>query len=193
MTRLPPSVVSCGWPWTRVIPVGLPDRSFVAKLPSVATTFGRISSTCFHRCPSQAWISSGSGSRFPGGRHFRTFATNTSLRVSPIPKSSLSSSFPAWPTNGTPCLSSWNPGASPTNSRSACGCPDPNTTCVLPSESRQLVQPATESARTASSCIAADLIAAAGRAGLEAQRPQPQCPQPQEPPQQPPPPPNDAG
>ena len=33
----------------------------------------------------------------------------------------LASSFPAAPTNGTPCLSSWKPGASPTNIRSAVG------------------------------------------------------------------------
>ena len=78
---MPPSVVSCSWPCTRVMPSGRPERSFVAKLPSVATTFGWISSICFHRWPSQAWISSGCGSRFPGGRHFRTFATKTSLRV----------------------------------------------------------------------------------------------------------------
>src|SRR5437763_12019643 len=165
MTRLPPSVVSCGWPWTRVMPAGLPDRSFVAKLPRVATTFGWISSTCFQRWLSQAWISAVGGPRCPGGGHFSTCATKTALRLRPIPASSLSSSFPAWPTNGTPCLSSWNPGASPTNSRSACGWPEPKTTCVRPSESRHLVQPATESARTASSCIAADLIAAAGWAG----------------------------
>ena len=100
MTRLPPSVVSCCWPCTRVIPVGRPESSFVAKLPSVATTFGWISSICFQRWPSHAWISSGCGSRFPGGRHLSTFATNTSARVRPIPASSLSSSFPAWPTNG---------------------------------------------------------------------------------------------
>jgi hypothetical protein len=37
-----------------VIPVGLAERSFVAKLPSVATTVGSISSTCRKRCDSQA-------------------------------------------------------------------------------------------------------------------------------------------
>src|SRR5881275_2190179 len=166
------------------MPVSLPLSCLVAWLPRVATTFGRISSTWRKRYGSHVSFSSGTGSRLPGGRHLSTLQTKTSARVRPIPASSLSSSFPAWPTNGTPCLSSWKPGASPTNSRSACGCPDPNTTCVLPSESRQLVQPATESARTASSCIAADPIAAAGWAGSDAQ-----CPQPQEPPQQPPPPP----
>ena len=59
----------------RVIPTGLPESSFVAKLPSVATTFGRISSICRKRWLSQASISSGCGSRLPGGRHLRTFAT----------------------------------------------------------------------------------------------------------------------
>ena len=61
---------------------------------------------------------------------------------SPIPPSSRSSSLPAWPTNGKPCLSSWKPGASPTNIRSAAGLPTPKTTCVLVSASRQRVQPA---------------------------------------------------
>src|SRR6266545_2322447 len=145
------------------MPSGRPERSFVAKFPSVATTFGWISSICFHRWLSQAWISSGSGSRLPGGRHFNVFATNTSLRVSPIPASSVSSSFPACPTNGTPCLSSWKPGASPTNIRSAWGCPDPKTTCVRPSASRHFVQPAIESAKTASPSIAPESNAAAGR------------------------------
>ena len=73
------------------------------------------------------------------------FATKTSARVSPIPSSSPSSSLPAWPTNGTPCLSSWNPGASPTNIRSALGEPAPNTTCVRPCESAHFVQSATAS------------------------------------------------
>src|SRR5690242_16357700 len=41
-----------------------------------------------------------------------------------------------------PCLSSWKPGASPTNIRSARGLPAPKTTCVLPCASRQRVQPA---------------------------------------------------
>src|SRR5215211_1327905 len=122
------------------MPSGRPDRSFVAKFPSVATTFGSISSICFQRWPSHAWISSGSGSRLPGGRHFNTLTTNTSPRSRPIPASSLSSSFPAWPTNGSPCLSSWKPGASPTNIRSASGLPTPKTTCVRLWARRQRVQ-----------------------------------------------------
>ena len=57
-----------------------------------------------------------------------------------MPASSLSRSFPAWPTNGMPCWSSWKPGASPTNIRSAFGWPFPNTTCVRPWESAHRVQ-----------------------------------------------------
>src|SRR5919109_1008247 len=64
---------------------------------------------------------------------------------------SLSRSFPACPTNGMPCLSSWNPGSSPTYIRSAFGSPTPKTTCVRPSESRQRVQPATWRANASSS------------------------------------------
>src|SRR5690348_387007 len=64
----------------------------------------------------------------------------TSSRRSSTPASNPSSSFPAWPTNGMPCLSSWKPGASPTNIRSARGLPAPKTTCVRPCASRQRVQ-----------------------------------------------------
>ena len=40
-------------------------------------------------------------------------------------------------------MSSWKPGASPTNISSACGLPAPNTTCVRPWARRQRVQAAT--------------------------------------------------
>src|SRR3954447_21044216 len=48
----------------------------------------------------------------------------------PISSSSVSSSRPAWPTNGSPCWSSLAPGASPTNIRSASAWPEPKTTVV---------------------------------------------------------------
>src|SRR5438105_3577385 len=79
-----------------------------------------------------------------------------------MPASSFDSSCPAAPTNGTPCLSSWKPGASPTNISSAAGLPEPKTTCVRPCDNRHFVQPATESAKTASSCIAGESRTAAG-------------------------------
>src|SRR6478735_6963486 len=60
-----------------------------------------------------------------------------------MPSSSFESSLPAAPTNGTPCLSSWNPGASPTNINSALGDPEPKTTWVRVSDSGQRTQPAT--------------------------------------------------
>src|SRR5436309_162308 len=81
-----------------------------------------------------------------------------------MPDSSWSSSFPAAPTNGTPCLSSWKPGASPTNIRSAPGSPEPKTTCVRPSASAQRVQPATSSRYAWSSVTAATAPAATAAA-----------------------------
>src|SRR2546430_1697602 len=147
----------------RVIPVSLPLSCLVAWLPSVAITFGRISSTCRKRYGSQASFSSGTGSRLPGGLHFKTLHTYTCVRSRRIPASSLSSSLPAWPTNGIPCLSSWKPGASPTNIRSACGSPTPNTTCVRPCARRHFVQPATWRPKSSSSvsCSAAATASAA--------------------------------
>src|SRR5262245_45785701 len=70
-----------------------------------------------------------------------------------MPPSNRSRSLPAWPTNGSPCLSSWKPGASPTNMRSAFGSPTPNTTCVRVSASRHFVHCATWEANAASSVI----------------------------------------
>ena len=118
------------------MPCGEPVRSFVAKLPSVQITRGSISSIWRIRCGLQASISSGCGSRLSGGRHFRTFAIKQSLRERPISSKSWSSSLPALPTKGLPCWSSWKPGASPTNMRSASALPVPNTTVVrVPSAS----------------------------------------------------------
>src|SRR4051812_47313782 len=92
----------------------------------------------------------------------------TSSRERPISSSSFESSWPAAPTNGTPCLSSWNPGASPTNISSASGDPAPKTTCVRPAESAHFVQPATESryARRSAAATAAAATTPATEAGL---------------------------
>ena len=142
----PPIVVSCSWPCTRVIPSGRPERSFVAKLPSVATTVGSISSIWRKRCALarldlvRLRVAVARRPALEDVRDVDVARASCRCRAS-----SFSSSFPAWPTNGTPCLSSWKPGASPTNIRSACGLPAPNTTCVRPCASRQRVQPATAS------------------------------------------------
>src|SRR5262245_49865061 len=84
-----------------------------------------------------------------------------------MPASNWSSSFPAAPTNGMPCLSSWKPGASPTNIRSAPGFPEPKTTCVRPPASAQRVQPATCSPYAWSSVAAATAPAATAAATTE--------------------------
>src|SRR5207249_1442571 len=96
-----------------------------------------------------------------------TLAMYTWSRARPIPASSCSSSFPAAPTKGTPCLSSCKPGASPTNIRSAFGSPAPKTTWVRPSERRQRVQPATcrPNASSSVSCSAAATASAATATG----------------------------
>src|SRR4051812_24996586 len=109
-----------------------------------------MSSIWRKRCGSHDSISSCCGSRLPGGRHLSTFATYTSSRRRSTPASNPSSSFPAWPTKGTPCLSSWKPGASPTNIRSARGLPAPNTTCVRPCASLHFVQLAVAAAYSSS-------------------------------------------
>src|SRR5947209_7727718 len=84
-----------------------------------------------------------------------------------MPSRSFDSSWPAAPTNGTPCLSSWKPGASPTNIRSASGAPAPKTTCVRPCESAHFVQSATASRYARSSAAATGSSAtAATKAGL---------------------------
>ena len=64
----------------------------------------------------------------------------TSSRERPISSSSLFSSWPARPTNGSPCWSSCMPGASPTNIRSASALPEPNTTLVRVLKSGQRSQ-----------------------------------------------------
>src|SRR5918993_3126153 len=94
-----------------------------------------------------------------------------------MPFSSVSSSLPAWPTKGTPFLSSWKPGASPTNSRSAVGSPEPKTTCVRVAASGQRVQVLVASSYSSSSSLTT----------VSLRRGQDDQPQPQPPPQQPPP------
>ena len=86
-------------------------------------------------------ISAGFGFRFPdspagmSGRHFKTFAMKISSRSNPIAWIIFVRSCPALPTKGSPCTSSFSPGASPTTIQSTCGAcsgvapawPTPNT------------------------------------------------------------------
>src|SRR6266545_3359344 len=68
-----------------------------------------------------------------------------------MPASRRLRSWPEGPTNGSPCRSSWKPGASPTSISSACGSPWPKTTWVRLSWRRQRVQVAASSAIRSSS------------------------------------------
>src|SRR5829696_2195783 len=87
-----------------------------------------------------------------------------------MPARSWSSSLPACPTNGYPCLSSWKPGASPTNIRSAPGSPAPKTTWVRPDASRHFVHPEVpvEYAASASRRLSTSGSAATGPAATTA-------------------------
>ncbi len=76
-------------------------------------------------------ISSGFGSRFPGGRDFRMLQMYTSDLFRPIALIIFSSSCPALPTKGLPWASSSAPGASPTKTIIASGFPSPGTGFVL--------------------------------------------------------------
>ena len=49
-------------------------------------------------------ISSGSGLRLPGGRHFKILQIKTSSRFNPIASSILFRNCPALPTKGSPCV-----------------------------------------------------------------------------------------
>ena len=71
------------WPRTRVIDTSGPSAQRVAKLPSVQMTAGSTRWTWRRSQPLQVSTSSGSGSRFAGGRHFRTFAMTTWERSMP--------------------------------------------------------------------------------------------------------------
>src|SRR5918992_1857218 len=144
-----PPVQGVTLPRTREIAVGRWSMKRVAKLPKVTMTFGSTNRICSMRYGLQDSISSGSGSRFPGGLHMTTLQMRTSWRVNPISPRSVFRSCPAAPTNGRPCLSSWNPGPSPMNNRSASGLPSANATWVRPAESRHLVQ--VEATRASSS------------------------------------------
>ena len=100
--RCPARANANSCPRSFVMPSLVSSSSLVAKLPSVTMTRGRISASWRSSHGAHASISSGCGSRLPGGRHFTTLAMYTSSRVRPMPSMSWVSSCPARPTNGSP-------------------------------------------------------------------------------------------
>ena len=100
--------------------------------------FGSMSSRILSSQGRQARHSSGSGSRFSGGRHFTILVMNTfRFRESPTCSSIWSRSCPLRPTKGLPCSSSLRPGPSPTITIRELGTPAPNTAWVRPSHNPQ--------------------------------------------------------
>src|SRR4051812_17046696 len=144
-----PSRNGNSFPRSLVMPSLVSRSSLVAKLPSVTTTRGSMNAICASRYGQHDSISSGSGSRLPGGRHFTTLAMYTSARVRPMPSIRLVRRRPARPTNGSPVRSSCSPGPSPTKRRSACGSPTPKTTCVRVAASGHFVHVSASRSRSA--------------------------------------------
>src|SRR5438477_11940833 len=79
----------------------------------------------------------------------------------------LSRSLPAWPTNGSPLVSSSAPGPSPTNSQSAFGSPTPGTLFLRPRWSPHAVHASTSAVK---SCHSSAAMRAARLPGSGARR-----------------------
>ena len=137
-TVRPPSSCACGVPRTRVIPVGLPLSSLVAKLPRVQTTRGSISRTCSKRYGLAGFDLGRLRVAIARRPRLEDVGDEDVLAREPDLPSSWLSSWPARPTNGSPWRSSSAPGASPTNIRSASALPAPKTAFVLVSCSGHL-------------------------------------------------------
>jgi len=101
----------------------------------------------------QTRISSGDGSRFRGGLHFKTFPIKTLLLETPRMESNESRNFPAIPTNGFPLTSSQYPGASPINIIVAEGFPSPGTGFLRVFQSEHLRQTLTSRAISSKSFL----------------------------------------
>ena len=151
-------------PWTRLM-VSPGMNAWRLKRPSVTTSAGSRTSSWRRRKGRQAAISSGSGSRLPGGRHFTTFVMKTSSRCQPTSPSSSSSRVPAAPTKGRPSRSSFWPGPSPTKTTSVSGWPSPGTACVRLRESRQRSQTRTSLAMASSAALRSSVVTRPRRRG----------------------------
>ena len=116
-------------------------------------TFGVVSSSWRARYGLHASISSGSGSRLPGGRHMTTLMTRTSSRCMPeSPRAGAGrGAGRSDRRTGSPARPPAGPGPSPMKSRSASGSPRPNTTWVRPAASPHRVQVRASSATSSSS------------------------------------------
>ena len=106
----PPSSRTCGTPRTLRDPLRAPGQQLGGEVAERADHPRLDQLDLPERWPLQASISAGCGiavARRPALEHVRDEAL---LALQPDLGSSLSSSLPAWPTNGLPCLSSWKPG-----------------------------------------------------------------------------------
>ena len=129
---LPPSTTSCSLP----VHLGDPGRLAREQLRREVAERRRRASAGSARSAarggaSHASISSGCGSRLPGRAAFQDVRDVDVLARDADAREQLAEQLARRRRRtGTPCLSSWKPGASPTNISSAVGEPEPKTTCV---------------------------------------------------------------
>src|SRR5881396_297833 len=129
-----------GFPCALVAEYSSPSNVVIAGVPRAQTIRGLISLICSIRYGLHASTSDLRGARLLGGLHLTMFVMKTSALLSPIDSKSSVSSFPAAPTKGLPCSSSFWPGPSPTKIILASAGPSPGTAFFLLLWSSHLVQ-----------------------------------------------------
>ena len=142
-----PVAGSTGWlvPWTWLIRAPGMNVPIECR-PRVTTTAGSSTSSWRCRYGAHAAISSGSGSRLSGGRHFTTFVMNTSSRRQPIVAEQLHEQV-AGATDERPALAILVLARALTDEHDLRGrVPLPGTAFVRVSWSRQRVQARTSAA-----------------------------------------------
>ena len=91
-----------------------PKIELNAVFPKIQISFGLIMEISCFRYSWHVFLSLVLGTLLFGGLHFTIFVIYTSSLEIPASSSAIESFFPATPINGSPFLSSFLPGASPT-------------------------------------------------------------------------------
>ena len=121
----------------------VPSSALAAVDPSAQIAFGRMTDSWRNRNSPQISISSGSGVRFSGGRHFTTLQMYTSAALERNAfflrraLDHLREQLSGAADERNPCSSSSAPGPSPTNTSFASLLPEPKTILLRPSCRRQ--------------------------------------------------------
>lgn len=120
--------------------------------PKAMITSGATRSICWSSQYAQVCASVRVGTRLFGGLHLTILAIKTSALLQPEAETIRSKSWPAGPTKGRPCLSSWAPGPSPMSITLASGLPSPKTTDCAPQRRAHRWQAKTSFCSSSSRC-----------------------------------------